>query len=182
MKSPVCGTAKLGEIQFEAKLTALHCPRCNGHWIPSENYWQWIKEHGKALPENPASFYSVPEADTQKALLCPECGRILQKYRLGPDIKFRLDHCGACGGVWFDRAEWEVLKDRCLHDHLHEFFTDAWQKKIRADQARERAIAIYREKFGPEDYEKILGLKNWIEAHPLKRALMDFLTDPDPFE
>jgi Zn-finger nucleic acid-binding protein len=179
MNCPVCGEAKLKPILLEEGLNANKCPQCHGHWISSDSYFKWVKARGQGEVDNQVSVSAETDSDTKKALVCPDCGRILVKYRLGQEIKFRLDLCGGCNGVWFDRDEWEVLKARRLHDDFHRFFTDAWRQKVLRDETRARNEKIFREKFGP-DYDKIMGMKSYIESHPLKPIILAFIQEKDP--
>jgi len=40
-------------------------------------------------------------------MLCPACGNILQKLSVTTKQggRFEVDHCGRCGGTWFDPYE-----------------------------------------------------------------------------
>jgi hypothetical protein len=42
--------------------------------------------------------------------ICPECGIILARYRIGHGMSFQLDYCRRCNGVWFDRQEWDDVR------------------------------------------------------------------------
>jgi membrane associated rhomboid family serine protease len=44
--------------------------------------------------------------------VCPKCKRPLTAIRVGGPEGCELDQCDRCGGVWFDRGEWEHLE--CL--------------------------------------------------------------------
>jgi Zn-finger nucleic acid-binding protein len=182
MKCPVCKHYKMSQAELEPGLKAMTCVECNGHWISSKDYWEWLDKHGGVLPEKPTADNDLEIKDTQEAKLCPDCGRILRKFKIGHDIRFKLDHCGGCNGVWFDKNEWEILKTRNLHDQVHEFFTISWQREILQEKSREMLDKIYTKKFGAGDYEKIKDIKAWIESHPQRRVILGFLNEKNPFK
>lgn len=41
--------------------------------------------------------------------------------------------------------------------------------------------ALYREKFGESDYEKIKQVRAWLEANPNRNTLLAYLMDEDPY-
>src|SRR5215467_10119638 len=128
MQCPVCITQSLNPQELETGLLALHCPSCRGNWLPSAHYREWHVEHREHLTEAPVDPASLPTAhEISRARLCPECGYILLHYKVGHDLKFSLDRCGHCGGVWFDADEWEILRARNLHHDVHFIFSHAWQ-------------------------------------------------------
>lgn len=181
MKCPVCTTRKLEKTELERNLKADTCAKCGGHWLSSGNYAIWLKQHGPTLPEKPFSEVSFDIKDSEKAKICPQCGSILLKYKVGHGLDFYLDHCVGCGGVWLDRNEWEALKDRNLHDEIHRIFSTAWQKKIRMEKMHEELDNMYRHRFGDEEYNKIKEMREWIHTHPQKLAILSFLRDGDPY-
>lgn len=123
----------------------------------------------------------APLSDTKEAILCPDCGRFLRRFKIWPDIKFHLDRCGSCNGVWFDANEWEALRDQNLHHKVNMFFTDVWQQKLRTEEMKSRLEKMYVEKFGPTDYQKIKEVRTWLEGHPQGGSLLVYLTDKDPY-
>jgi Zn-finger nucleic acid-binding protein len=112
---------------------------------------------------------------------CPSCKQgTLAVVELEPGLKAR--QCKKCDGVWFDRNEWQTLLSRGLHHKVHEFFTDYYQNQVLREEFRARLEKIYAEKFGAPDYEKIKSIKDWIDNHPLRRIILSFLQDEDPYE
>lgn len=184
MKCPVCKRENLETREIEPHLFAETCANCGGRWISSDNYEQWLKHHGEILPEIPSAGpddeLSIPEFEL--ARLCPKDGRILIKYKVGRSIPFNLDRCGNCGGIWLDANEWEVLKSRNLHDEMNRIFTDKWQGEIHNDQLSRNLESIYREKFGPDNYEKIKDFKSWIDQHDKQAEILAYLRDPNPLQ
>lgn len=122
-----------------------------------------------------------PVLDNRVAILCPDCGRFLRRFKIWPDIEFNLDRCGGCNGVWFDKHEWQTLKYYKLHHQVNMFFTDIWQQKLRNEEMKRHFEKMYREKFGVEDYQKIKAIRTWLEEHPSGGSLLAYLTDKDPY-
>lgn len=38
---------------------------------------------------------------------CPKCSTIMEKITAGPNLE--IEHCGRCGGMWFDAYELEAV-------------------------------------------------------------------------
>ena len=85
------------------------------------------------------------------------------------------DQCGNCGGVWFDKDEWEALKARDLHDDIYLIFTAPWQDQVRGQESRRSQEEIYRKKFGDEDFNEIQRMKAWIDGRPRKQEILAYL-------
>lgn len=177
MKCPVCKTEELDFSPLESNLTSRHCDKCGGNWIPSFEYWKWRERHKEGLPETPAGHTTPPNPVTSAliAKLCPECNKILIKYRVGHGANFSLDQCGNCGGVWFDKDEWEALKARDLHEDVYLIFTAPWQDQVRGQESRRAQEELYRKKFGDEGFNEIQRMKAWIDAHPRKQEILAYL-------
>ena len=181
MKCPLCQKPELQQVEIEENLVANDCPQCQGYWITSYNYWNWLKKHGETLPEKPAEV-SFDVNDSQGAKLCPQCDRILIKYKVGRGIDFFLDHCNSCNGVWFDRHEWDVLKSRNLHDEVHYIFTKSWQEKIREEEISKNLDAMYEKKLGKDNYQEVQRIRKWLNDHPQRLALLAYLNDENPYQ
>lgn len=177
MKCPTCKTEELVLSSLENNLTSRQCGKCGGNWIPSFEYWKWREQHKESLPENFAG-QPVPPNPTTGALiakLCPECNTILIKYKVGHGVNFSIDQCSNCGGVWFDKDEWEALKARSLHDDVYMIFTAPWQSQVRSEESRRAQEEIYRKKFGEEGFDEIQRMKEWIDGHPRKQEIIAYL-------
>jgi len=181
-KCPVCAV-KLNRILLEQNLPAYSCTSCDGIWISSNEYLSWLTpQRGMAIEGiDLDGDIPLPVVDHRKALLCPDCGHILRRFKIWPAIEFHLDRCGGCNGIWFDRNEWQVLKAKDLHHNVPVFFTDVWQEKLRNEEMKRRFEKMYREKFGAEDYQRIKEIRAWLAAHPQGGRLLAYLTDKDPY-
>lgn len=180
MRCPVCITTAL-EMEVLAKgLPAHHCEACGGNWISSTAYWYWLEQQGVNLGEK-ATATPIEVADNQQAKLCPECNRIMVRFRVGHQLNFALDQCASCNGVWFDRNEWESLKDKQLHDDIHLIFTAPWQDAIRSQERRQALEKIYVRKFGNDDYLELMRVKEWLDSRSTKQEMLAFLIAENPY-
>jgi Zn-finger nucleic acid-binding protein len=181
VKCPLCEKHSLLRIDLEEGLTAHQCKDCQGIWVSAPPYRQWL-EKGAPCSSAPAPTKAAgPEEEPDQAKFCPECERLLTRYRFSADVDFHLDRCFACEGVWFDRGEWDVLKAHDLQQQVHHFFSPEWQEKLRQEEARRRLERIYLERYGPELYTQLQQVRRWIERHPRRSEILAFLNDPDPY-
>lgn len=181
MKCPVCKTSDLNASSLDQNLSCRHCDNCGGNWIQSFEYWKWRDQNKGNLPENildphdsPANVPD-PKTGALKAKFCPECSSILIRYKVGHGVSFAIDQCGNCGGVWFDKDEWESLKGRNLHDDVYTIFTAPWQNKVRSQESLRAQEELYIKKFGEEGFEEIRRMKEWIDEHPRKQEILAYL-------
>lgn len=181
MNCPVCKTEELFRKEIEPILIASACQKCKGRWLSHNDYESWLKSH-ENIPELPSRKIKMTIPEFELVRLCPECRRILVKYRVGHNIPFSLDRCGTCAGVWLEKDEWEILKRRNLHDDLQKIFTDHWQEEVKKGETRARLAAMYEQKFGKEDYARICKFKDWIEAHEKEDEIIAYLRDPNPLQ
>ena len=181
MKCPVCKTKPCTTMELDDNLNAAACEACGGHWISKGNYTRWLKGHGETLPEKPFSEVQFEVDDVQDAKICPECGRLLLKYKVGHGLDFFLAQCPACGGVWLDHNEWNALQDKNLHDEIHKIFSTRWQNQIRSDQKRETLDKAYANQLGSEAYARAQEMRTWLQDQPQKAAILAFLADDDPY-
>jgi Zn-finger nucleic acid-binding protein len=161
-------------------LPSHYCESCAGNWIASTAYWYWLEQRGGSLAENltPAP---IEVADNQQAKLCPECSCIMIMFRVGHQLNFALDQCATCNGVWFDKNEWESLKESNLHDDIHLIFTALWQDAVRIDERRQAFEKIYISKFGSEDYAELVRVRAWLQGHAKQQEMIAFLIVDNPY-
>ena len=119
---PIC-TLDLNRVLLETNLPAYKCANCNGLWISANEYLSWL------LPENVLSIEEIdieqefdvpyPISESDKAILCPDCGRFLRRFKVWPNVKFHLDRCHSCNGIWFDKNEWDAFRKIPLTWFVH---------------------------------------------------------------
>ena len=77
---------------------------------------------------------TIDNNETKKAMLCTESSAIMTKFYIFSDIEHKLDWSEK--GIWLDKGEWELLKEKGVADKLNQIFTDEYQKSIREEKAK----------------------------------------------
>jgi Zn-finger nucleic acid-binding protein len=180
MNCPSCN-APLSDVRLESDLPAKRCGSCGGVWLDSNAYIAWHQAKRPKFADKTASE-SIAVLDTDSLKSCPNCQRLLMRYRVVPGERFYLDRCSTCHGLWLDKGEWETLVARSFHDNVHEFFTQPWQAKVRAEETRAMSEKLYQNRFGAEDYAKAQDVRAWLVQHPQRSMILAFLQAEDPYK
>jgi hypothetical protein len=162
MRSPVASHKQMTRVALEDDLIAFKCPESEGVFLPAESYFRWLSRQSGRLPH-------LPQGD-----ICPESGRIMQRYKVGHGFSFYLDRSPS-GSIWLDKGEWQALKDRQFHDELHLIFTAPWQDKVRAEQRKEVERELLVAKFGSELLGKIDELRDELSEHEHRAFALAYL-------
>jgi len=164
--------------EIEPGLEVYECPKSGGLWIPLQSYLAWQARHPQVMAVPSESGAPVLQDDSkQRALICPESGRLLLRYRVGHGLPFHLDRSPATGGVWLDKGEWEALKSRGLHVTLHLIFTAAYQRQVRSSEHVARLTETFRDRIGAADFSKVAEFGAWVAHHPKGRDICCYLLD-----
>jgi Zn-finger nucleic acid-binding protein len=183
MKCLVCKNVDLEECELVSGLKAHNCSQCGGNWMKFENYIEWHNNNNNVQVEVEGGEKKyITVNDSMNAKLCPDCGRILTVYKVASNLNFKIEHCAFCNGIWFDKNEWENLRENKLHNKIGEFFTDSWQRKIREEERRQYFEDFYTKKFGVEDYAKIKEIRNWLNNNESKDMLLAYLMNKNPYK
>jgi Zn-finger nucleic acid-binding protein len=182
MKCPICKLDTLASIQLQDGPPAYRCGRCEGIFLSSAQYWEWLKSQKDLEPEIPLDDTDVVRADESGPRICPSCGHLLTRFKVWPDVPFFLDSCGHCNSIWLDKNEWQTLQEHHLHNRLNLFLTRPWQEKIRAAEAHHRLDTFYRQRFGDSDYARIQEIRAWLTAHKERAAFLAYLASEDPYK
>lgn len=177
---PICQDQILAAHELSADLVSQKCNVCGGQWISSFEFWKWLQSPRLNRREVQSYPMTASSSESRTARICPECGDILVKYRVGHSLGFSLDRCRNCGGTWFDREEWEILQSGELRDEVHPIFSAAWQQQIRKEDRARHLQKLFTKKVGEEDFAEIKRVKDWLDQHPLRFELRAFL-DSDVF-
>jgi len=165
-------------IDLAPDLSGLECSECSGVWIARSNYDAWRARQPGDLPETAAAT-QVAVSETHRAKLCPQCGHLLLPYRVGHGLAFSIDYCGACGGVWLERQEWDAIKARNLHDNLHDIVSAHWQAAVRQADVQEGIEKTYRRLLGTS-YGKASEMRAWLHEQPQKGLILAYLAGMQP--
>lgn len=171
---PRCNCASgalLQGIELAPGLSALQCPACDGSLLKLADYRNW-QPVAKALPqpENAPRIEDRPSARS-----CPDCGRLMQRHRVGSSPDFRVDHCSACQLVWLDRGEWSALAQAGLAERLSEILTERWQRRLQTDDARQQREAALRGKHGDACLDELARIRTWFAEQPQRDELIALL-------
>ena len=105
-------------------------------------------------------------------MLCPECGKILTRYRVGHGVDFFIDRCAAAAAIWLDANEWQSLEHLHLADGvIHLVFSTAWQAENLREQQKHAADQLLIDRMGQERFEALTGTIAWIKSHPHCREI-----------
>ena len=97
----------------------------------------------------------------------------MAKYKLTGTVSNRVDVCSTCDEAWLDRGEWELLEALQLSLKIPAIFTDAWQRRIRRELSRRRALDSHT-KIG-EETAKVEEFKRWLARNEHKSHVMAYL-------
>ena len=174
MQCPVCKKHTMNAVDLVPDLSGFACSECAGVWISRAAYVAWRAKQPNDFSENTTTA-QVAVADTHKAKICVQCGHLLLPYRVGHGLAFSIDSCGACGGVWFDRGEWDAIKARNLHGNLQDIVSTHWQTAVRRADEQEAMEQNYKRLLG-SDYEKAASLRDWLREQPQRSLILAYLS------
>jgi Zn-finger nucleic acid-binding protein len=178
LKCPACRTPPLFLRAPETGLTSQGCDVCGGQWIRWDDYWDWLEHaaaHGTPAAAPPADR-PVPDNEW-RAKLCPSCGRLLTRAKVGRGFHFQIERCAGCGGIWLEAGAWETLRAAGLHRGLHRVFSPAWQADVARRERQEGHEALLLRKLGADDLHEARRVRAWLDAHPRRRELFAVLLD-----
>ncbi|MAQ01446.1 MAG: hypothetical protein CL586_04880 [Alteromonadaceae bacterium] len=178
-----CTKCKSGVLQpsfLDGLFRAHTCSGCGGNWILVEDFVAWKEQNSEFQF---AADHTVTEdtEDTKKALLCPVTGTIMRKFKITAGTDHRVDYSAPVGGIWLDKGEWDLLKSEQVAGTLNNVVTQHWQKQIQRESSASNLSAIYSQKFGEENYEKVKAIRAWLINQPNKADLRAYLLAEDPY-
>ena len=178
-----CTSCKQGTFKpsfLEPGLASKTCNYCGGNWLLIEDYVKW-QQHSAEVAPSPERNGHLEMQDSREALLCPEGGGIMLKFRISGETSHRLDYSFSAGGIWLDKGEWELLVAEGLTQNLTDITTDSWQRRIREARATNTFKQQYVERFGQDDYQKAREFRLWLVTHDKKEQLKDYLNADNPY-
>jgi len=164
----------MAAAELSPGLTARQCGACGASALKLDDYRQWRERQPASGPVTEPAARAEEEQDV-RARTCPACTRLMQRYRVGTQPDFRLDACSACQLVWLDRGEWASLAQGDLSGRLTEILSEAWQRRLRADELRNRREAGLRAKHGDACIDELIRVRSWLDAQPQREELLALL-------
>ena len=175
VQCPLCKKHTLNPVDLAPELSGSVCSECNGTWIARSSYDAWRTRLPGDMPETGMGA-EIAVTDTHKPKLCPQCGHLLLPYRVGHGLSFSIDYCGACGGVWCDRGEWDAIKAKNLHDNLHQIVSTHWQADVRQAAVQEAIEQSYGRQLGTA-YAKAQEIREWLRGQSQKDLILAYLIE-----
>lgn len=178
MKCPRCRTPDLKPTLIEEYLPAMGCETCHGSLVSLLYYRHWAETQKLAAqPPTPEAGAAGPVAtsDSNSALVCPKCARVMAKYKLTGTVANRVDVCSTCDEAWLDGGEWELLEALQLSHELPAILTDAWQRRIRREQSEGTRRSILVRLIGEEGASRVEEFRDWLGRNQHKSHVLAYL-------
>lgn len=169
MNCPKCKGESLTKKNFQEPYT---CKKCGGMWIRTDE----INKLNDCCQTFESSDIINSEQNDKQAGLCPSGHGIMLRARIDLAESFYLERCTSCGGIWFDKGEWQLISEHELHNNIEEFWSQSWQKKHRIEKSREDYINLNRKFLGDNLLESILKFSEELRGHPEKNRALALLT------
>ncbi|MGI1677131.1 MAG: hypothetical protein K6L75_00215 [Cellvibrionaceae bacterium] len=174
MNCPKCNEPTLKATELETGLVAAECSSCHGNLISLFSFRFWSSNLDlKTSPH--INNLPIESDDSNKVIICSKCSRIMLKYRIGLDQKNKLDLCSNCDDVWLDKGEWRLLKNLGIHTQLAQITTEVWQKGLRKQRQWNIEKSRYEKILGEKDFSKVEEFYIWLEKHPEKQHIKQFI-------
>jgi len=180
MNCPNCKGYSLEPVKLENDLAALGCIKCKGALLPLISYREWSERHTDEVKSCKSTSQAKAAKEEPSAKFCPKCSKIMTKFRISSEADNKLDFCNGCYEAWLDSGEWQLIETFNLKDRLTVVFTESWQRRIRQEKAAEMYKQSYQNTFG-SDYSKLKEIRQWLDGNKSRRAMLDYLNNPEPY-
>jgi len=174
MQCPACRTSPLQPTKLDDGLLAHGCPQCSGALVA----WLYYRDWAERQPQNdePQAQVAVEAAsESQQALSCPKCAKLMSKFQISGTHGNRLDVCSSCDEAWLDNGEWQLLKALELSHKMPSIFTEAWQRKVRQQASEEARRQRFARLVGDEAIARADDIRSWLKDHPQRRELLFYI-------
>lgn len=180
MQCPKCHSSKLHPTKLEKGLSAMGCGECEGALVALLYYRDWAERTPQSELESSEdettlrAFIGTAE-ESQSAMSCPKCSRVMLKYKISGESDNKLDLCASCDEAWLDKGEWHLLKLLELGTRMPLVFTEQWQTKLRkqaTQDARDNRLLRY---VGEDDLAMVRTFKDWLSAHKHREQILFYL-------
>lgn len=183
MNCTSCQVGTLVESTIDGSLICHTCNDCGGHWIKLSDYYEWHNNQESQPSVVDEIGVEVDTVDSKKALLCPETGGIMTKFKITSDMDHKIDWCNASASIWLDKGEWQLLKEKGVADKLNQIFSEEWQEQIIEETSRNNREAHFIARLGEENYSRLKIVRTWLheQSDEHKAMMVSFLVSRDPF-
>ena len=173
---PNCHSMALKPCKIEYGLPGVSCTQCHGVLINLLSYRQWAESKVKENPQ-PITPLDVIVDNNSKALQCPKCQHLMNKFRIATEVNNQVDVCLHCDEAWLDEGEWVLLKHLELQNKLATITTEPWQIRVKNEQAHQAVEKSLIERVGEESYHKAAEFGSWLKLHPQKNVLLRIIRE-----
>ncbi len=176
MKCPKCKNRALASMPALPDVGSPKvCTRCRGLWVEQSLY---RNPAAQTISEEPiVTKPRTPRGRDLRTGLCPHGHGLLGRTRVGLEPRFYLDRCPHCGGIWFDRGEWDRIARARLLDSLPQLWTQSWRRRQQAAEARADHLTWARRRFGTELLGELQKLARRLEDSPVRSEALAFLRE-----
>lgn len=171
MLCPSCKTTTLAPDILENSAPCDTCPQCSGVLLSLASHTDELVIEEATL-DAPIERHASEIADSKRALCCPQCQRIMVKFKVTADAAHSLDFCFGCAKVWLDSGEWTYLKSLGLHRRIRSITTDSWQRRLREEAGLKLRIENFRLSVGQEAFSVVEEFRLWLSAQPKRDEIL----------
>jgi len=168
MKCPKCENSDLGKKSFSQPYD---CSECGGIWVRKED----LPRMNDAVFDSSEDILCEITVHDSKTGICPEGHGIMIRARIEDEVPFYLERCTACGGIWFDKGEWQRIAGNHFLKHLPDFWSHSWQQRQRKEKDRRHYLQKNEELLGNELFASLTTLAETLKLHPEKSRALAFL-------
>jgi len=160
MKCPKCRSSELKKPNYHSPF---FCEKCGGMWL--------LNVERSDLPEitiDPADIDLDSDDHDKKTGICPSGHGIMIRAKVDIGEPFYLEKCTICGGIWFDRGEWQRVAENNLAENLSHIWSRSWQRKQSQEKNRGSFLKLNQKLLGDPIFQAIMELANELKDHPEK--------------
>ncbi len=156
MNCPKCKTTELKKPNLNSPY---FCKECKGMWLSNNE-----NSNLTDITFENIEVDSTSEND-DKTGLCPSGHGIMIRAKVDIDEPFYLEKCTACGGIWFDKGEWQRIAENSLSDNLSNIWSKSWQKKQSEVKNRKSFLEMNQKLLGEEIFNNIINISKKLKDH-----------------
>jgi Zn-finger nucleic acid-binding protein len=139
-------------------------------WYSNDSFADFEELQIEDIGDNLAS-----KDQDQKTGMCPSGHGIMIRAKVDIDEPFYLEKCTACGGIWFDKGEWQRIAENNLADNLSIIWSRSWQRKQSPKKNRDNFLKTNRKLLGEKIFTSVLELAEKLKDPPEKDRAIAFL-------
>ncbi|BCS96721.1 hypothetical protein DSLASN_23530 [Desulfoluna limicola] len=167
MKCPKCKTTDLKKPDYNSPW---FCEACGGMWL--------INNDNSCFPNTVTATMNEhlsEDSHDKKTGICPSGHGLMIRAKVDIDEPFYLERCTACGGIWFDKGEWQRIGENNLAQNLNDIWSLSWQRAQGKAKNRESFLKTNQALLGEHIFQSIMALTEKLKDHPEKERAIALL-------